>query len=394
MFKKYSEENIYLLIGLSITGYTLIIPGLTFIDIFAVVIFVINIKKLTKVSIFSWVILLTMSYQLILNIFYYTNNLFAGSFLSTIIPVLHKYIPLLLIMIVIENIIINTKPFLEKYRNALFVILSLFIISKLFVIVANVPSIKSVAFTTGLSAVVAILTPYWFVVYNKSMINMNALIILVTSLMIIVISEIRGSLIMFFILLLCGAIPILKRKLFLVLSPLIALLLFGGVSLIRHSEKLMSIVNLQLGMIFNLNIDISLLTSSERVRYTLWTSAKEVWENNFFFGIGTNQFKTLNVLADRDIQLSPHHAIYSSATDGGVIAVFLLLLPALIIIFKNHKNKTRELYWLKVNSAIYIICAFMFGYTLNMYIVIAMYIAYSSIMDNDKLLKQNPENKL
>lgn len=398
MYCKLSKGNmslLTLLISLTLTGNTDIISGLKYIDIISVLIFIINFKRIKNLKIISISLLTLMCYQIFLNCILYSIGNFKGNLANCIIPVIHEYLPYILIFLVFENIKLTFKDVYINYQKFLSLISIITILIVIYLqITGGLATMKSISTVVGISGLISFVSPIWIYVALKNKSPLKSLInVFFLTTLVIYLSEVRGALMIYGVLCLGVIFLNIKKKAFIMLLPLMTIIGIFIIKLFKQSEDIMSIIVLQKTLLFNLLPDFSLMSSSETLRYYLWTTAKDIWFNNFLFGIGTNQFKELEILNNVEKQLSPHHAIYSLTTAGGIIALILIITPLFVYLinqkstyFFNEKNHI--FYWLKICCLLYLTMAYLFGYTFEIYHLFAFL-----LINNNKIAREGKKNE-
>lgn len=371
---------IILLFPVAIDSYSLIFPGLMWKDIaliFWILLAIIFVRKVGALTSFAGILLFI---QLSINFGMLILGKFHGGFLNAIITPLHMYLPILILVALIENNTYCVEIIWDKYAQIIFwwtLILCVTILLS-FGSVANAKQIPGVAASAGFLAVVH---AYWLVSVKKSKSVLYNLWISTLSLTFILVSDTRGALVNFIILsfvVICIKSELGIRRVLpyglLSLLLIIATLFFPPN--LYLPDSVMSIFNLYAGL-FVPGADLvdatNTILSGDRVRMMLWGHAFDVWSNNFWFGIGSNQFDSSTLFSDRDERLSPHHAILSVAVDGGIVALIASFLPQLYIIRKTmfiESTLGRMLFHL---SWVHIAMAFVFGYSFGFVMIVLLY---------------------
>src|SRR5699024_8502824 len=293
---------------------------------------------------------------------------------------LHEFLPLLIIVIILENTI-NIKGInnlIKNFpKNALLYSVLIIVFSLYLKFVAINGSVKHTITINSLSSMLAFLTPYWlFKIEQKSKFLVPNLFLLFIVLTAIFFSEVRGSLIIYIILLSIVVFKQLLTRKNIIVIPIIVIV---GIVIIPYvnieSKSVKSIYELEKAWVFNSSVDYNQLQSGDLLRYNLWTEAKKVWMENKLIGIGTNQFKQNVTIGDREEAYTPHHQFLTIATNGGVIGIILLFLP-LIYIYIKGKNKLSyyEKKYTMLTIFLFFVLAFFFGYSFNYEYIIILYI--------------------
>lgn len=320
--------------------------------------------------------------QLLINVLHLSLGNFNGSIFQIVVTPLHMYLPLLVLVLILENRSADLDRLWRSYNRLIFPML--LVIVFLALVAGNVvDDLKQIPGVAGAAGFVAVVYPIWLAFYSQGKPKMKVTLF---TFLFLILSHTRGALIV--CLLLSMAVwmtngNIKKNKKILVF--------FGGVVLVGVlsvgilffpsliPNSILSIVNLYKGIFLSQG---ELLTSRELkiesgdlMRFMLWGHALDVWSNNFLLGLGSGQFESSSLFTDREQNLSPHHAVLSVAVDGGLIAVLASLLPQFFLLSKTRRGVSNEDRIIFHFTWLHILMSFALGYAYNFIYIVAFYLS-------------------
>lgn len=376
---------VLLLFPIAIDSYTLFFhPGLMWKDIGLIVWLlyaIIYVKKIGTVTLLWGALLIG---QIFLNLLHMLVGDFKGGMAQIFITPLHIYLPLLVVVLILENRSIDVHKLWSQFNKLIFpmAIIMVFItlIAELFE--HDIKQVPGVASTANL---VAVGYPLWLAFYSKRKGMLTTLSVSLVTFLFLALSHTRGALIVcvfLSIIVLLVSRATRQKITFIIGSASLGAIMFSSILYFSPQifEGILSIINLYKEIYFyqgesivtgDLKID-----SGDTVRFLLWNHAFDVWCNNFLFGLGSGQYDSSGLFDDRNAIYSPHHAVLSVAVDGGAFAVLLSLLPQLYLIAKTWRGNSYEQRVVFNFSWLHIAMSFIFGYSFSFIFVVAYYLVH------------------
>lgn len=385
LFRIRSFYPVLLVFPALIDSYTLILPGLMWKDVallFWVPWALIIVRRIGMISVLWGALLFTL---LIINLIRIANGEYDGMTFSAILTPLHLHLPWFVLVLLLENRISGVERIWNEFHKILpvMVVIAFVVFAFASVMALSTKDIPGVATSAGFASVIH---AFWlaFAEYPKSI--WRKLAVSMLTFVFILISETRGALVLYVLLtavviFVKGGFTFSKNNEQVIVGPKIlfifALPLLLLMPLLFDISSFLSIINIYHSL-FILGGEVSAidsdLISGDKVRVMLWMHSAEVWFDNFWIGVGLNQYDSSVLFTDRSESYSPHHIVLSTAVDGGVIALVASFLPQIFVLSKTRGDNTiygRMLFHL---SWIYIVMSFAFGYSINYVLVIALYI--------------------
>ena len=362
---------------------------------FSLVLLMILLPIIRYASLFSALLFASIVWQLFVNlVVYLTVDEFYGGFKSVFFTPIHLYLPLLYLVVLIENVnnknvniisgislakkSFNLDVFLNKYIYVLIVSFALLFFLRLYDFGEEMQFRFSAPIVAPISAFVAVVTPFYIATHRMNI--QTTLLYIFITVAVIGLSATTGSLVIFSIfIVLAYYLKSRKHILYLVTSGCVFLSIIFVASFLLSldgfyiSSKLESIVGIYLVLFLGFDPSDLNIVTGDLTRIKLWENAFIVWLDNFFIGVGTNQFPSYFSISP-GFRLSPHHAVLSKAVDGGVIMVLLEFLPLIYIYCKTRLKVGAQNKALASFSALAIILSFISGYSANKYILIVFYL--------------------
>ena len=379
---------ILLFFPVAIDSYALFLhPGLMWKDIALIAWLLCAIIYVRKIGTLTMLWGAPLIGQISLNLMHVLVGDFQGGLAQIFITPLHMYLPLLVLVLILENRCVDVYRLWSRFNK---LILPMAIIMTFMALVAGrfVDDIKQVPGVAASAGFVAVMYPFWVASNSKDKGILTVLGVTIATILFLTLSHTRGALLVCIIL----AITVVlvtrvtvnaRQKLSITIGLGVFTAIFVGGFLFFPSlipDSVFSIVNLYKGMLFSQGESIAAgqlnMESGEIVRFLLWSHAFSVWINNFAFGLGSTQFDSSRIFEDRDENLSPHHAILSVAVDGGAVAVLFSLLPQLYFLAKTRHGESYEERVIFHFSWLHMAMSFIFGYAFNFIFVIAYYLTY------------------
>lgn len=369
-----------------------LVTGLFWSDIASVLwLYLLLFYKKNGIGILSFSVVLLLSVQVTINLTLKNIGNFEGGYWSTFVTPTHFYIPIIVFLLFVENNRqkIDLNVFFDHYNKFLFFVMVLLLIIKIIFIRligigtmgdimaeemrVAIPMISSIAGFVSIATAV-------YVTQTDKIIHPSNIITFLVSIIIIILSETRGALMLFMIL-----VPLalfmkvdLYTKLFLLFLIFPAFLSIGSFYLwdtLYSNPDIASIVNLY-AYLWTDKGDFEGLISNEVVRAYLWTGARDVWFEHFWIGVGSGQFHHYFLVPGRD-KLSPHHAFLSRAVEGGIITAILYMFPQIYFIGKLFTNRSYQAKVILVFSVSYVFLSIFMGYSFKFLFVIVLYLSLS-----------------
>lgn len=377
------KHILIILFPIMVQGYTGIIPGLFWLDIATVVWLLLAAFYVRRMGIFSVCFFGAFCFQVISNLYAIDHRQFVslGEYDFIMTP-LHLYMPLIVMYLMIENVKIDLLFFKKKYFILLVSCFVIIVFNRILFAGAEGASLRSVVpIISSIAGFVSIVTPLVLLYSEKEKLFSRNFLLIGLTFATIVLSETRGALANFILLLLLlKFIKITKKELF-VGSVILIMVLGLLVSFVEYlPQGFQSIITLYTNLFSgNLN-ELSnnpLIKSGDRVRFIIWHHALDVWTDNVWLGAGTNQFLRNDIAEGLPIDkvLSPHHAFLSKAVSGGICTAAFHFLPILFLMIRNlRKGKTAEDRYIASAAALNLVSSMVLGYSFFFAIVLIFYL--------------------
>jgi hypothetical protein len=366
---------------LTVAGYTRIIPGLFWIDIAAIIWFFLAVIFIKRSGIFSLSVIISLFLQIIINLFAVYNDQFLSKYAwDFLITPMHIYLPAFAFLLYAENIKLNLQMIIDKY---LYLLISYSIVCALGLILLpeDAPLRFSVPLISTFAGFIAIFTPASYLLDTNQSPKRQKIVFILT-LIALLLSTGRAPLITFILLSFIIQMMTWKRKNIIILLfsiCIIALVIYSTFEYLP--DGLQSILSLYSTLLTGEDDSESLL-SGEVVRLFLWRNAFTVWLDNFWFGIGTNQFSQLIIFPGLDTGFSPHHAILSYAVDGGLVLLILQYIPVIYILIKTSRYKDSVTKFIHIALVVGLILSVFTGnsFDYRYFVLLYLYNNYKGLM--------------
>lgn len=386
------KHILIILFPLMVQGYTGIIPGLSWMDIAMFIWLFLAVFYVRRIGIFSVCFILAFCFQIISNIYAIDSHQFISlNEYDFIVTPLHIYVPLIIMYLMVENVKVDLVFFREKYLSILIANFLIILIAQIFFSSDGEMSLRStVPIVSSIAGFVSVVTPLVLLYSDEKKLFSHKIMLVIMTFGVILVSETRGAVANFTILLLLlGFIKITKKEIFL---WLIALCIAIGlmVNFIEYMPQgVQSIVTLYTNLFSgNLN-ELSnnpLIKSGDKVRFIIWHHALDVWTNNFWLGTGTNQFLRNDVVEGLPLDriVSPHHAFLSNAVNGGILTAIFHFLPILIVMILNLRNrKVVQAKYIAYAAAVNLISSMILGYSFVFTFILIFYLNQATFRSRD-----------